>query len=121
MRVACPFCDLDEEVVLENDLAFAVRDINPVTRGHMLVIPKRHVTDFFELSGDEVRGIYSLLVEAKQLIDREYAPAGFNVGVNNGRAAGQGIFHVHVHLIPRYAGDSWKREGVRKPTGIEKP
>lgn len=91
-----------------------IRDGFPVSEGHTLVIPKRHVASLFELSHEEVGEINSLLFAAKVEIDRAFSPDGYNVGINDGAAAGQTVPHLHVHLIPRYAGDSPDpRGGVR--------
>lgn len=111
--MSCPFC-LINEYVLENDLAFAIFDKFPVSKGHLLIIPKRHVADFFDLTTEEKKAIDDLLGKGKSLLDSDYLPDGYNVGINCGEAAGQTIFHVHVHLIPRYAGDlDNPRGGVR--------
>jgi diadenosine tetraphosphate (Ap4A) HIT family hydrolase len=110
----CPFCDLGTRIVAENDLAVAVRDKEPVSQGHTLVIPKRHCRSFFELTEAEVAACHRLLQgeRAKLLVDLH--PDGFNVGVNDGEAAGQSIGHAHWHLIPRYRGDHPDpRGGVR--------
>lgn len=110
---ACPFCRPDE-AILRNALAYVRPDKFPVTRGHVLVIPYRHVADYFDTTKAEREAILSLLDEAKAWLDRKRAPAGYNVGVNVGAAAGQTIMHLHVHLIPRYRGDvADPRGGVR--------
>ena len=109
----CPFCH-PEEVVLENELSWARYDKFPVNPGHMLVICRRHVTDFFDSTKEERHAINSLLEQAKRLLDDKFKPDGYNVGVNCGLAAGQTIMHLHVHLIPRYQGDMENpRGGVR--------
>jgi diadenosine tetraphosphate (Ap4A) HIT family hydrolase len=110
MGKKCPFCDR-RDAVLENALAYARYDKYPVTRGHVLVIPKRHYSSLFESKEDEILAIWSLLCEAKQLLDAQYEPDGYNIGVNWGTFAGQTIMHLHVHLIPRYKGD------IDDPTG----
>jgi diadenosine tetraphosphate (Ap4A) HIT family hydrolase len=103
---ACPFCHVDTGRVLdENELAIAFADGFPVSPGHSLVIPRRHVSDFFELSAREIAAVFELVVRIRSRLAAEHSPAGFNVGVNVGTAAGQTIMHVHVHLIPRYPGD----------------
>ena len=109
----CPFCHPDG-VLLKNDLAYAKPDKFPVNPGHLLIIPQRHVADFFLTTREEKAALLSLLDEAKHYIDGEHAPAGYNVGINVGEVAGQTIPHVHVHLIPRYKGDMESpRGGVR--------
>lgn len=109
----CVFCNHPGKI-LENDLAFAVNDAFPVTPGHMLIIPKRHFASFFEASKDEREALLDLVNDAKLLLDEEERPDGYNIGVNVGKAAGQTIMHVHIHLIPRKLGDvSDPRGGVR--------
>lgn len=112
----CPFCELpEEEIIVQNRLAKAFYDKYPVNRGHVLVVPKRHVPTLFEASMEEVRAMTELVFEVKQLLDREFRPDGYNVGVNVGEAAGQTVFHLHCHVIPRYRGDvEDPRGGVRK-------
>ncbi len=102
----CPFCQAPpEEIVLAGELAFARYDRFPVSPGHILIIPRRHVASYFALSFDEQAACWHLVNEARALIDAQHAPQGYNVGVNVGAAAGQGVWHVHIHLIPRYRGD----------------
>lgn len=115
MTMTCLFCCLPESrVLLRNETAIVVRDAFPVTRGHTLVIPLRHVESFFDTSAEERAAMFELLDAAKQLLQAEYAPAGFNIGIKDGAAAGQTIRHLHMHLIPRYAGDRPDpRGGVR--------
>jgi ATP adenylyltransferase len=111
---ACPFCLKGREVLAESDHAFAILDMFPVNEGHALVIPKRHVAVYFDLSEDEQIACWSLLNEVQRLIAQRHHPDGFNVGINAGIAAGQTIHHVHIHLIPRYTGDvPDPRGGVR--------
>ena len=100
----CELCRL-AEVVLENELAYVRPDKNALSRGHMLVVPKRHVADFFGMSADEQAAVLRLLNQAQHFVSERYSPDGYNIGVNIGKAAGQSRMHVHVHLIPRYAGD----------------
>jgi diadenosine tetraphosphate (Ap4A) HIT family hydrolase len=109
----CPFCHTDG-MLFENGLAYAKPDKFPVNPGHHLIIPKRHVADFFLTTGAEKTALLSLLDEAKHYLDDVHAPAGYNVGINVGEVAGQTIPHVHLHLIPRYRGDMENpRGGVR--------
>jgi diadenosine tetraphosphate (Ap4A) HIT family hydrolase len=109
----CPFCH-PEDVLLKNELAYAIADKFPVNPGHLLIIPKRHIADFFLISNAEKVALLTLLDEAKHYLDGEHAPAGYNVGINVGEVAGQTIPHVHIHLIPRYKGDMESpRGGVR--------
>ena len=111
----CPFCALPEDrIVDQNDLAVVIRDGFPVSPGHTLVIPKRHVGSFFELDQDEVLSMLALLKTAKVVIHEELKPDSYNIGINDGPQAGQTVPHVHMHLIPRYRGDvSDPRGGVR--------
>jgi len=111
----CVFCwRAPKETVHEHELAFVTRDNYPLTKGHSLVIPRRHVQSFFELTEDERAAMLGLLVIAKKTLDAEHQPDGYNVGINDGAAAGQTVMHVHMHLIPRYANDtSDPRGGVR--------
>jgi ATP adenylyltransferase len=103
----CPFCQLPKERVLyENELAFAVRDAFPVTPLHRLVIPKRHISEIFELSRSEINAYNELLKKAKnEIAEKDFQVAGFNIGINCGDTAGQTVEHCHLHLIPRRAGD----------------
>ncbi|WP_205708793.1 HIT domain-containing protein [Kineococcus siccus] len=100
--------------VASNDLAFALRDAHPVNPGHTLVVPRRLVPTWFEATPSEQAAILALLEEVKSGLDRYYAPEGYNIGINVGAAAGQTVFHLHVHLIPRHVGDvDDPRGGVR--------
>jgi diadenosine tetraphosphate (Ap4A) HIT family hydrolase len=89
----------------ENELAYVRPDNHSLSRGHVLVVPKRHVADFFEMTAQEQAAVVELLRNARQRIQAEHSPDGYNIGVNIGQAAGQSRMHVHVHLIPRYVGD----------------
>ena len=109
----CPFCK-DIDIVLENDLAFAIYDKYPVNLGHILIIPKRHFSNYFDATKEEKEALLELLEESKGLLDREFSPDGYNIGINICEAAGQTVWHLHVHLIPRYKGDiDNPRGGVR--------
>lgn len=103
----CIFCNLDpnREIIAQNDLALAFFDAFPVNPGHALIIPKRHVADYFDLTEDEVAAMQALLHEVKAIVEKRFNPDGYNIGVNVNAAAGQSVFHVHMHLIPRYKGD----------------
>ncbi len=100
-------CELSTvtDVVIENSLGYVRYDNNSLSRGHVLVVPKRHVSDFFDMSKDEQVAVLELLGEAQRHIQLTFPPDGYNIGVNIGAAAGQSRMHVHVHLIPRYDGD----------------
>lgn len=112
---SCPFCALSAgRIVAEDAHCLTIRDGYPVSPGHTLVIPKRHVASFFETTPEEREGILKALEEAKRGLDAEFAPAAYNIGINDGPAAGQTVGHLHVHLIPRYEGDQADpRGGVR--------
>jgi len=108
----CPFCEpSDTEIVARNDSFYARYDRYPVNRGHILIIPFRHVADFFELAEEEVHEGFQLVFKVQKLLTVELRPDGFNIGVNVGKAAGQTVWHVHIHLIPRYTGDIPNPEG----------
>ena len=115
LTALCPFCALPaERVLFRNDAAVAVRDAYPITRGHTLVIPVRHVVSFFDATPAERDAMLTLLDAAKQQLQAEFGQAGYNIGINDGAAAGQTIGHLHMHLIPRYPGDRPDpRGGVR--------
>ncbi len=113
--IAVPICVLPgNRVLARNDLAVALRDAYPVTPGHTLVIPVRHVGSFFDTTPSEREAMLALLDLAKNQLQAEFSPAGYNIGINDGAAAGQTIDHLHLHLIPRYTGDRPDpRGGVR--------
>lgn len=102
----CIFCNLaSERIIAENELCHAIRDGFPVSEGHTLIIPKRHVADYFDLTSDEIAAMQTMMKESKCQLDNTLHPDGYNIGVNVNAAAGQTVFHVHMHLIPRYIGD----------------
>lgn len=110
----CLFCT-PRGVTRRNSLAYCARDTYPVSCGHALIIPLRHCASFFDLTPEEIAACMELLVHERTAVDDEFNPDGYNVGVNVNKAGGQSIFHVHIHLIPRYAGDSPDpRGGVRQ-------
>jgi diadenosine tetraphosphate (Ap4A) HIT family hydrolase len=106
----CELC-VAHDVVTANSLAYARYDNNSLSRGHVLVIPRRHVASFFEMTADEQTAVLSLLNQVQRLIEKQHAPDGYNIGVNIGKAGGQSRMHVHVHLIPRYEGDVSNPQG----------
>jgi len=108
----CELCE-PRDLLFESDFAYVRYDGNSLAPGHVIVVPKRHVADFFDMSGAEQGSVLALLNRAKKFIDKEHAPDGYNIGVNIGAAAGQSRMHVHVHLIPRYAGARHAGKGVR--------
>jgi len=111
----CPFCNVPSgRTVDEDDLTFTIIDGYPVSPGHSLVIPKRHVASAFDLSSEEWSAIQQALARGKARLDAEHQPDGYNIGINVGEVAGQTVMHVHVHLIPRYGGDvEDPRGGIR--------
>ena len=111
----CPFCHLPpERIVLSNAVGWVVRDAYPVSPGHTLVIPQRHMGSFFELNPDERQGLLMLLDEARTMLQASHQPDGYNIGINDGPTAGQTVPHLHIHLIPRFQGDQEDpRGGVR--------
>lgn len=112
---SCPFCHLAAaDIVATNAFHVVIRDRYPASLGHSLIIPKRHVASLFELTTEEFTALYELLQLTHDQLTQAYAPDGFNIGVNVGAAAGQTVFHLHMHVIPRYHGDSPDpRGGVR--------
>jgi len=118
MRIAtahpdCPFCEAvrTEEPLARRGTFVARYDSYPVSRGHVLLIPRRHIATFFELNRNERSDFFNLLLEVRDILHHQFQPDGFNIGVNVGPAAGQTIMHLHVHVIPRYAGDVEHPEG----------
>ena len=116
MHTACPFCPPNpEQVIAQSPLTFTIRDSFPVSPGHTLIIPRRHYAGLFDATPEEITEIWQALRQAADDLTREHQPDGFNVGINVGEAAGQTVMHLHVHLIPRYAGDQPDpRGGIRR-------
>jgi diadenosine tetraphosphate (Ap4A) HIT family hydrolase len=109
----CELCKPDM-VLLGDELAYVRYDNNSLTPGHVLVVPRRHVANFFDMTADEKNAVLALLDRAQAVIAEKHKPDGYNIGVNVGRAGGQSRMHVHVHLIPRYTGDvSDPQGGIR--------
>jgi diadenosine tetraphosphate (Ap4A) HIT family hydrolase len=115
MSAPCPFCALPaSRIVLAHDFAVVIRDAFPVSSGHSLIIPRRHIGSFFDVTDDERKAMLQLLDAAKVGLDDEFHPDGYNVGINDGQAAGQTVLHLHIQLIPRYINDKDDpRGGVR--------
>lgn len=111
----CPFCQLDSARILAEDaLTVVYRDGFPVSPGHTVIIPRRHVATLFEATREEQVALLDALAAAKSIIDRHHQPDGYNIGINHGQAGGQSVPHLHIHLIPRYRGDKEDpRGGVR--------
>lgn len=113
--MVCPFCNPHPDcIVAKNTLAYARFDAFPVTQGHILIIPFRHVSSFFDATDEERAALFDLVARCRTIIEERYRPDGWNIGVNVGVAAGQTVMHLHLHLIPRYDGDvPDPRGGVR--------
>ncbi len=108
----CPFCNVnDSAIILESKYSFAVYDKFPVNKGHLLIIPKSHISNYFALTQNEKNDIWKLTDKASEFLTEKYSPSGFNIGINVNKSAGQTIPHVHIHLIPRYKNDA------KDPTG----
>ncbi|MFB6258543.1 MAG: HIT family protein [Flavobacteriales bacterium] len=107
----CPFCSPDRTVLFEEPDAYALFDAYPLSQGHILVIPERHVSSIFDLKWKEQEACALLVGDVKDYLRDHYAPDGFNIGFNDGEAAGQTIKHAHIHVIPRYEGDVGDPEG----------
>lgn len=110
----CIFCSPEREILAESALAIAVFDSYPVSPGHALVLPRRHVTTIFDMASDEYDECFRLVRGLKEVLLQRFSPDGFNVGANCGEAGGQSVWHAHIHVIPRYKGDVPNpRGGVR--------
>ena len=111
----CPFCALPQARIIDSSpYGLVIRDGYPISPGHTLIIPRRHIGSFFELELDEQTDLLGLLRRAKAAVENEFKPQGYNIGINDGPTAGQTIPHLHIHLIPRYQGDrADPRGGVR--------
>lgn len=113
----CLFCNpKDEEIIAENAHAQLIMDSFPVSDGHCLIVPKRHIATYFEATEKEHTAFFELIKKAESWVaEQGFLPDGFNIGSNNGIAAGQSVFHLHIHIIPRYTGDVENpRGGVRQ-------
>ncbi len=110
----CLFCDFQGQTTFENEFIIVVFDAYPVSPGHSLIISKRHIPSFFQISDIELINLKLGINEAKDQLDNQFRPDGYNIGINDGEAAGQTIKHLHIHLIPMYKGDSPDpRGGIR--------
>ena len=115
MEKTCPFCVPEPSRLLVSEgLVLALRDGYPVSPGHSLIVPRRHVGSFGEVGLEEQSAMLAMLRRVKALLDEELRPDGYNIGINDGAAAGQTVMHVHMHVIPRYRGDRLDpRGGIR--------
>jgi diadenosine tetraphosphate (Ap4A) HIT family hydrolase len=116
--MTCPFChpvqqNERQRVVLENEWCQFLQEPQKVLIGSGIIVPKAHRETVFDLTAAEWAATFALLQEVKALLDREYAPQGYNLGWNNGRVAGQEVFHVHLHVIPRFADEPMAGKGIR--------
>ena len=111
----CPFCfPAEDRIAFEDRLTRALWDAFPVSEGHLLLVPRRHVPTWFDATAEEHAALTAGIDRGRELIASRHRPDGFNIGINVGEAAGQTVFHLHVHLIPRYTGDvPDPRGGVR--------
>ena len=110
----CLFCDFQSNSIFENEFIIVIFDAYPVSPGHSLIITKRHVQSFFQISDIELLNLRLGINEAKCRLDNQFRPNGYNIGINDGEVAGQIVKHLHIHLIPRYKGDSPDpRGGIR--------
>jgi len=117
----CIFCVLDRETIAESTHALAIPDAFPISPGHSLVIPRRHAVTIFDLSEAEYADCFLLVLKVKDLLAARHTPDGFNVGVNCGEAGGQSVWHAHIHVIPRWTGDTpHPRGGVRNVIPLKK-
>ena len=115
----CPFCKIErliskDRIVYQDDTWIAIYDNYPVSQGHVLLIPKRHVETFFNLNMVEFGSLGVTIGIIKMILDKKFHPDGYNIGTNCGEVAGQTVMHCHIHIIPRYKGDMDNpRGGVR--------
>jgi diadenosine tetraphosphate (Ap4A) HIT family hydrolase len=112
----CPFCNpAPDRKILETELIVGLWDGFPVTPGHALLVPRRHVDTWSAASDDEQAALCKAIADVQRAIEQRYQPDGYNIGINSGEAAGQTVSHLHVHVIPRYEGDvEDPRGGVRR-------
>lgn len=112
----CPFCS-PSGIILENDLAVAIPDRHPIRPGHTLVIPRRHVSSFFDLTPEETAACFELVRAVRDRLEEERSPGGYKIGINAGRAAGQSIMHAHIHVVPMGGGESKGRSELLERGG----
>ncbi|MFQ5794250.1 MAG: HIT family protein [Candidatus Bipolaricaulia bacterium] len=116
MTENCPFCRQNIQrahIVLENDFCVFLQPEEPVLTGSGIIISREHRETVFDLTEEELRATFDLLRQAKERIDREFGPDGYNVGWNNGSVAGQEVFHAHLHVIPRFPDEPFVGRGIR--------
>jgi diadenosine tetraphosphate (Ap4A) HIT family hydrolase len=113
----CPFCNIEnlinsDRIVYQDSTWIAIYDNYPVSKGHVLLIPKRHCASYFDLNFIELESVSVTIGIIKKLLDKKFNPDGYNIGMNCGEAAGQTVMHCHIHIIPRYKGDCENPRGV---------
>ena len=119
MKKPCFFCDIqeqkdDDKRIMENEHFFARYDDFAISPGHCEIIPKEHHPSFFDLTPEQLSACYALIKETQAILEEEFHPDGYNIGINEGEAAGRTQHHLHIHIIPRYVGDVENpRGGVR--------
>ena len=105
-NLTCPFCKVNpEDIVIQNEYWYSRLDKYPVTNGHLLIIPHRHIPSYFDTTEEEKQFLLRIIDDCKQYLDSQFHPDGYNIGINIGEAAGQTVMHLHIHVIPRYKGD----------------
>jgi diadenosine tetraphosphate (Ap4A) HIT family hydrolase len=111
----CTYCNLSEARIFDHSaLSIAFKDVFPVSPGHTLIIPRRHVESYFDLTNQEREDMTALMIRVRSKLKDEFNPIGFNIGINEGFAAGQTVSHINMHVIPRYKGDvAEPRGGIR--------
>jgi len=109
MAKKCFFCDVknlnDNQIIIENDFFISRYDDFPISPGHCEIFPKEHIVSFFEFNSEQLKSVFDLIKETKKILDEKFSPDAYNVGINEGEAAGRTQHHVHIHLIPRFTGD----------------
>lgn len=110
---SCVFCTINESIFDDNHF-WIIKDNYPVSSGHTLIIPKKHILSFFDLDQQDFIHLYSVIKKLKIFLDQQFNPDGFNIGINDGKSAGRTIDHLHIHVIPRYLNDQKDpRGGIR--------
>lgn len=108
----CPFCKpFADDIVAKNELCYSRWDRYPISKGHLLLMPYRHTPDFFSLTSAEKLAMLDIMETSKEILDENFKPDGYNIGMNIGASAGQTITHCHCHMIPRYTGDEKRPKG----------
>ena len=127
MEKKCFFCHLAKDagkknLILEDENFFSIYDDSPVSKGHAIVMPKKHVASYFDLKPEQAKLMHQFIIKVKAEIDKKHNPDSYNIGINDGRQAGRTVDHLHVHIIPRYEGDVENpRGGVRNLLGKYTP